>query len=181
MNGRATGGGRAARVSVVVTGVPRGFAAARGLGPWLAGAAPPRARGDVTVALVTDPTMRRLNARYRGHDAVTDVLSFADPDASSDGAARYLGDIAIARGRARRQAADCGHPLRTELRVLALHGLLHLLGYDHEQDRGEMYRVEERLRRRSGLPAGLIARAEDRSNPPSPKRPRRRAPRSTRS
>jgi probable rRNA maturation factor len=70
-----------------------------------------------------------------------------------------LGDVAIAAGVARRQAARHGHSLATELRILALHGLLHLLGYDHEQDQGRMRRFEERLRRRAGLPGGLIARA----------------------
>ena len=72
---------------------------------------------------------------------------------------RFLGDIAIAAGVARRQARAHGHPLRTEVRTLALHGLLHLLGYDHETDRGEMRRLEERLRERAGLGSGLIARA----------------------
>jgi probable rRNA maturation factor len=71
-----------------------------------------------------------------------------------------LGDIAIASGRARRQAQDFGHSATTEMRVLALHGLLHLLGYDHDADQGEMGRLEERLRRRAGLPGGLIRRAD---------------------
>jgi probable rRNA maturation factor len=70
-----------------------------------------------------------------------------------------LGDIAIASGIAARQAAEAGHSVSIELRVLALHGLLHLLGYDHETDHGEMSRVEERLRRRAGLPGGLIGRS----------------------
>jgi probable rRNA maturation factor len=74
---------------------------------------------------------------------------------------RFLGDIVIATGAARRQARDCGHSYATELRVLALHGLLHLLGYDHddEQDRGRMARAEARLRRKGGLREGLIGRA----------------------
>jgi probable rRNA maturation factor len=73
-----------------------------------------------------------------------------------------LGEIAIALGVARRQAAEIGHPLGTELRILALHGLLHLLGYDHETDQGDMRRAEERLRRAAGLPTGLIARTPGR-------------------
>ena len=71
----------------------------------------------------------------------------------------YLGDIVIARGVARRQARAAGHDEPTELRVLALHGLLHLLGYDHEHDRGMMARVERRLRRKGGLAEGLLDRA----------------------
>ena len=70
-----------------------------------------------------------------------------------------LGDIVIARGVARRQAREAGHSELTELRVLALHGLLHLLGYDHERDDGRMRRVERRLRRKGGLREGLIERA----------------------
>jgi probable rRNA maturation factor len=72
-----------------------------------------------------------------------------------------LGDIVIATGTARRQARDAGHSYQAELRVLALHGLLHLLGYDHDtsDDRGRMMRVETRLRRQGGLPAGLIERS----------------------
>jgi probable rRNA maturation factor len=71
----------------------------------------------------------------------------------------FLGDIVIARGVARRQARAARHSERTEIRVLALHGLLHLLGYDHERDDGLMRRVEGRLRRKGGLPGGLIERA----------------------
>lgn len=127
------------------------------LGRWLAAHAPSRARGHVTIALVNDLAMRRLNAAYRQADYATDVLSFP---ADAPG---LLGDIAIARGVAKRQAKEQGHAETTELRTLALHGLLHLLGYDHERDRGEMRRVEDRLRRRAGLPAGLISR-ESRSH-----------------
>jgi probable rRNA maturation factor len=140
---------------------------ARGLGSWLARSAPKSARGEVTVAIVADAKMRALNRQFRGKDAVTDVLSFpagsektrptrvgrvlSDPP--------FLGEIVIARGVARRQAKALGHPLATELRILALHGLLHLLGYDHEADKGQMARAEARLRRRAGLPVGLIARS----------------------
>jgi probable rRNA maturation factor len=86
------------------------------------------------------------------------VLSFP-PDAGASGPSRlFLGDLAIAKGVAARQARQLGHSLQTELRILALHGLLHLLGYDHETDRGEMGRLEDQLRQRAGLPAGLIAR-----------------------
>lgn len=122
------------------------------LGRWLVSHAPARARGHVTIALVSDAAMRRLNAQFRRADYATDVLSFPS---ESPG---VLGDIAIARGVAARQARAQGHAEMTEVKVLALHGLLHLLGYDHERDRGEMRRAEDRLRKRAGLPSGLIAR-----------------------
>lgn len=125
---------------------------APGLARWLSSIAPARARGVVTVAIVPDARIRTLNARYRRQDRATDVLSFPSSEPG------YLGDIVIAGGVARRQAREAGHPLQTELRVLALHGLLHLLGYDHERDAGQMARVEARLRIRGGLREGLIER-----------------------
>ncbi len=125
---------------------------APGLGPWLAGVAPARARGSLTVAIVPDARVRALNREYRRKDAATDVLSFPS------GERGFLGDVVIAGGVARRQAGEAGHSLQTELRVLALHGLLHLLGYDHERDDGRMARLERRLRRRGGLVEGLIER-----------------------
>jgi probable rRNA maturation factor len=94
-----------------------------------------------------------LNRRYRQKDRPTDVLSFPA------GEPGQLGDVVIALGVARRQAAAAGHPIGTELRILALHGLLHLLGYDHEQDDGRMLRLERRLRRLGGLREGLIERS----------------------
>ena len=131
-----------------------------GLTRWLVRAAPRGASGLVSIALVSDSVMRRLNREFRGVDRATDVLSFPVAQRSPvvRGRGALLGDLAIARGVARRQARAQGHAFRTELRVLALHGLLHLLGYDHETDRGRMRRVEERRRRRMGLSAGLIAR-----------------------
>ena len=124
-----------------------------GLARWLSAAAPARARGAVTVALVSDQRVRALNRRYRGQDRSTDVLSFPADEPGE------LGDIVIALGVATRQARAAGHALTTELRVLALHGLLHLLGYDHEDDDGRMARVEARLRRKGGLREGLIERS----------------------
>jgi probable rRNA maturation factor len=117
-------------------------------------------RGEVGVALVTDARVRQLNRQYRRTDAPTDVLSFvADRDAQS--ASGDLGDIMIATGVARRQAREAGHSYGTELRVLALHGLLHLLGYDHHEaaDRGRMARAEARFGRKGGLRQGLIDRS----------------------
>jgi probable rRNA maturation factor len=138
-------------------------AAAPGLARWLAAVAPAAARGDVTVVLATDARVRALNREYRGKDYATDVLSFPGEERVKGGGVkgqpRHLGDIVIARGVAARQARDAGHALTTELRILALHGLLHLLGYDHERDAGEMARAEKRLRRRGGLREGLIERA----------------------
>src|SRR5262245_16757001 len=147
------------RLTVTVTS-PDGHASlARGLGQWLATAAPASARGEVTVALVSDGRMRSLNRSFRGKDFATDVLSFPiAPAAEMPAGSRQLGDVVIAAGVARKQAAEARHPLATELRVLALHGLLHLLGYDHETDNGRMARAEVRLRRRAGLREGLIAR-----------------------
>ena len=123
-----------------------------GLASWLAGIAPAKARGEVSVALVGTARIRALNRRYRGKDAPTDVLSFPGD------APGFLGDIVIAAEVARRQADEAGHALGTEVRVLALHGLLHLLGYDHETDQGQMAKLEARLRRKAGLRAGLIER-----------------------
>jgi probable rRNA maturation factor len=150
------------RLAVNVSMPDGPIGAARGLAAWLARTAPVSARGEVTVALVGDRRMRTLNRSFRGHDAVTDVLSFATGPAGTAGApaAGLLGDVVIAAGVARRQAAAQGHALSTELRILALHGLLHLLGYDHETDHGRMARVEARLRRKGGLPAGLIGRTD---------------------
>jgi len=139
-----------------------------GLAVWLAATAPSRAVGDVAIALVSDARVRALNRQYRRKDSVTDVLSFpvvGESRASSPGPripTRFLGDIVIGTGVARRQAREAGHSYQTELRVLALHGLLHLLGYDHDagEDRGRMARAEERLRRRGGLKVGLIGRVQ---------------------
>jgi len=144
-----------------------------GLSPWLRRVAPPGARGRVSIALVSDRRIRVLNRTYRRNDDVTDVLSFPANECSSDCSfvsmvsfvSKDLGEIVIARGVARRQARAAGHSELTELRVLALHGLLHLLGYDHERDAGRMRGVEERLLRKGGLRQGLIERAGARSRP----------------
>ena len=136
--------------------VPRGVRAV-GLARWLQSVAPRSARGVVTVAVVPDARIRQLNRRYRHTNKATDVLSFPADEPGQ------LGDVVIALGVARRQAAAARHSLATELRVLTLHGLLHLLGYDHERDAGEMSRLERRLRRSGGLRAGLIEREAPRS------------------
>jgi probable rRNA maturation factor len=182
---------RSHRALRVLVGDERGrrVPSAPALARWLKEIAPARARGTVSVAVVSDARVRALNRRYRGVDSATDVLSFPTTDVGRTfqvrrspaglNGPRYvaaspepraidhrppaadhcLGDIVIARGVARRQARDAGHSELTEWRVLALHGLLHLLGYDHDRDSGRMRRVERRLRRRGGLPNGLIERA----------------------
>jgi probable rRNA maturation factor len=96
----------------------------------------------VALVLAGDRTLRRLNARYRGKDRPTDVLSF--PGDGTTG----LGDIVISVETAARNARRLGRTLAQELDVLALHGFLHVLGYDHETDQGQMDRLERRLRRR---------------------------------
>jgi probable rRNA maturation factor len=133
---------------------------------------------SMTICLVSDAEIARLNRAYRSKEGPTDVLSFpteeapprrsglprngsrrparakppkGEPAAIGRQAADYLGDIAIAPAVARRNARRMGRSLPRELRILMLHGALHLLGYDHERDHGEMERLERRLRRRLGL------------------------------
>ncbi len=104
--------------------------------------------------LTGDETLRRLNRDFRAKDEPTDVLSFPSPSPGGG-----MGDIAISVDRAREQADAFGHELCAELQVLLLHGVLHLLGHDHETDRGTMRRLETKWRRQLGLPTGLIERA----------------------
>ncbi len=120
---------------------------------------------SITVCLVSEAEIARWNGAYRGKRGPTDVLSFpveATPAPKRGSRARterelgpdadgYLGDIAIAPAVARRNARELGRSLPRELRILMLHGTLHLLGYDHETDHGEMDRIERRLRHRLGL------------------------------
>jgi probable rRNA maturation factor len=121
-----------------------------------------RLSGQVTVLLTTDAALRDLNRRFRGKDKATDVLSFPSTNSAPD-AEKIAGDVAISVETARRQAAEQGHWLAVELRVLMLHGLLHLAGYDHENDEGRMQRRERQLRAKLGLPQGLIERASAKS------------------
>jgi len=112
-------------------------------------------RGRTISCLIADDAeIRRLNLRFRRKNHATDVLSF--PAAGCD---EIAGDIAISIDRARVQAAEHGHSLGDELRILMLHGALHLTGMDHETDSGEMAQAEMRWRKRLGLPDGLIERA----------------------
>ena len=117
-------------------------------------------RGQVSVLLTTDKAIRRLNRQFRGKDKATDVLSFpASSPVQNQEKERIVGDLAISLPTAQRQAHQQGHPLAVEIKVLMLHGLLHLAGYDHETDNGQMARRECLLRGRLGLPEGLIERA----------------------
>jgi probable rRNA maturation factor len=131
---------------------------ARALARFLAAAqAAVRLKGQVTVLLTTDAAIRELNRRFRGKNKATDVLSFPAEGLGAEGIA---GDLAISVTTALGQAAEQGHSLSTEIKVLILHGLLHLAGYDHDADDGKMARRERLLRARLGLPQGLIERAE---------------------
>jgi len=114
--------------------------------------------GAVDVLLAGDATLRRLNRQFRGKDKPTDVLSFPVTEMLTE---EHAGDLAISLETATRQAREHGHALRDEVRVLLLHGLLHLSGMDHEMDRGEMAAREAELRASLRLPSGLIARAEN--------------------
>lgn len=117
-------------------------------------------RGRVAVLLTDDSDLRRLNRQFRRKDKPTDVLSFPPPpNAAAPSSARLAGDLAVSVETAAAQAAEAGHPLFVELKILILHGVLHLAGYDHETDSGQMARREAALRRRFGLAPGLIERA----------------------
>ena len=106
----------------------------------------------VTVAFVSDRAMRVLNRRWRGKRGTTDVLSFpAGQDEFERAAGATLGDVVISVEQATRQAREHGLTFEEEIAQLILHGLLHLCGYDHETDRGEMNALELRLRRRLGI------------------------------
>jgi probable rRNA maturation factor len=118
--------------------------------------------GAVDVLLTGDATLRQLNKSFRGKNKPTDVLSFPAP---SEFAARHAGDLAISLETASRQAKTYGHTLRDEVRILLLHGLLHLSGEDHETDNGQMATREATLRRELRLPATLIERVEKNAKP----------------
>jgi probable rRNA maturation factor len=112
------------------------------------------ARGrDFHCRITNDDELRCLNAQFLGKDYTTDVLSFPQGQSTN-----FLGDIAISVQRARAQAKEWRHAAEDEIRILMLHGVLHLLGMDHESDSGRMKRAETRWRRKLGLPTGLIER-----------------------
>jgi probable rRNA maturation factor len=120
--------------------------------------------GDVNVLLTANEQMRRLNHQFRQKDKPTDVLSFPSrqPGHSRE---KYAGDLAISIEIAKENAERLGHSFEEEIKILMLHGILHLAGYDHESDNGEMARLEDRLRRKFGLPTALISRAHSNGLP----------------
>jgi probable rRNA maturation factor len=131
--------------------------------------------GEFSVLLTGDDRLRALNFQFRGKDKATDVLSFPALPQAANGA--QGGDLAISLDTASTQAAAYGHTLQMEVKILILHGLLHLAGYDHERDQGQMRRRESRLRKQFALPAGLVERTKAPSRqPPQPRTRRARKP-----
>jgi probable rRNA maturation factor len=131
-----------------------------------------RLKGDVGLRITSNREMRNLNRNFRGKDKATDVLSFPALQAVS---AKFAGDIAISLDIAKANARELGHSVEDEVRVLILHGLLHLAGYDHESDEGQMARKELRLRKLLDLPSSLIERSPD-SKMPKNRKPRSSSP-----
>lgn len=117
-----------------------------------------KVQGEVDVLISGNQRLRELNRRFRRKNKPTDVLSFPRPSG---------GDIAISAQIARDNARLYGHSIAEELKILVLHGMLHLAGYDHESDNGRMARVEARLRARLKLPASLIDRTQSRAKAPA--------------
>jgi probable rRNA maturation factor len=113
-------------------------------------------KGSVDVLVTSNAEMKSLNRRFRGKDKPTDVLSF--PAAPGSIPKKFAGEIAISGETAAQNARTLGHPTALEVKVLVLHGILHLRGYDHEQDNGKMARRERQLRSQLRLPEGLIDR-----------------------
>jgi probable rRNA maturation factor len=114
-------------------------------------------KGAVSVLITSSREMRELNYRFRRKDEATDVLSFP---ALRGVVTRFAGDVAISAEIASANAKSLGHSAAEEVKILVLHGVLHLSGYDHERDDGEMARTELNLRKEMKLPAGLIERRE---------------------
>lgn len=119
-------------------------------------------RGTVNVLVTSSSALRSLNVRFRGKDKATDVLSFPCESSAGSGskAKRFAGEIAISAEIAAQNAVRLGHPVAVEIRILTLHGILHLAGLDHERDNGEMARKEAKLRQALKLPSALIERSQ---------------------
>ena len=120
-------------------------------------------RGALNVLVTTSAAMRSLNRQFRGKNKPTDVLSFPASSSLASGAARgkkaFAGEVAISAEIAAQNAARLGHPVALEIKILVLHGILHLAGFDHERDNGEMARKEAKYRRALRLPVSLTERA----------------------
>jgi probable rRNA maturation factor len=119
-----------------------------------------RLRGSVNVLITNSRELQSLNLRFRGKDKPTDVLSFPAPPLAHSQANKVAGDLAISAEMARENARRLGHTVAAEIKILVLHGILHLAGFDHERDHGEMAREENRLRRQLKLESGLIERMQ---------------------
>jgi probable rRNA maturation factor len=119
-------------------------------------------KGTVNLLVTSNAEVRSLNRQFRGKNKETDVLSFPADSQRSPGPLRLAGEIVISVEVAKHSAALRGHSAADEVRILALHGILHLAGFDHECDNGQMERQELRLRTALRLPAGLIERAASR-------------------
>jgi probable rRNA maturation factor len=139
-----------------------------------------RLQGEVNVLVTSSQELRQLNRRFRGKNQPTDVLSFPAISGVRDA---FTGDVAISADIAAKNARLLGHSTAEEIKILTLHGLLHLAGYDHERDQGEMSRKEKRLRKLLGLLQGLVERSEQRNSAlaskgvkPSPKVRRKASP-----
>jgi probable rRNA maturation factor len=117
-------------------------------------------RGTVNVLVTNSSELRSLNRRFRKKDKPTDVLSFPSLQAARGEVMRSAGDLAISFDIARENAKKLGHSVSDEVKILVLHGILHLAGFDHERDNGEMARQESRLRQQLKLDSGLIERVE---------------------
>jgi probable rRNA maturation factor len=117
-------------------------------------------RGRVNVVITSSAALRGLNQKFRGKNEPTDVLSFPTPWAGRAKGSRLAGDIAISADIAAQNAVQLGHDAKQEVKILALHGVLHLAGFDHERDNGKMARKEASLREKLRLPSGLIERAD---------------------
>ncbi len=132
-------------------------------------------RAPVNVLVTSSAAVRELNRQFRGHNKATDVLSF--PSTSSTSKPRKpaapAGDVAISADIARENSIRLGHSISQEIKILALHGILHLAGFDHERDNGRMAREEAKLRRALHLPAALIERVKIERVKPEPVRARR--------
>jgi probable rRNA maturation factor len=134
--------------------------------------------GLINVLVTSSAAVRSLNRQFRGKDKATDVLSFPASSAISKdrNSAVLAGEIAISADIAAQNAARLGHSPAAEVKMLALHGVLHLAGFDHERDNGEMARKETKLRRLLKLPMGLIERSQPASRKSSKRQPGRTRP-----